>query len=121
VVTFVTNQKPAFAAALRQQVRCLSVALPDVTVQVEAGLYPVEALLRELRAVLAPVGLNVLVAEGLAANAAAPATLREIDVQAHQAATQAAAADPQVQALLSAFPGAVLEALEVDDDERLND
>ena len=121
VVTFVTNQKPAFAAALRQQVRCLSVALPVVVVQVEAGLYPAEALLRELRAVLAPVGLNVLVAEGLAANAAAPATLRETDEQAHQAATQAAAADPQVQALLSAFPGAVLEALEVDDDERLND
>jgi DNA polymerase-3 subunit gamma/tau len=105
--------KPALAAALRAQVRCVGLAGTDVRVQVDKGLHDAKELIRDLRAGLRELtGASWQIIHEVRDAGDAPPTLREQAQAASTARKEAAATEPALQDILTTFPGAVIEGVQ---------
>lgn len=112
VVKLLRPEKPALAAALERQVRCVALEGTQLRIQVAKGLLDAKDLVRDLRAALREVtGMGWEIGQEL--GEVQTETLAEVEVQAAAQRKVDATGDPLVAEVLGMFPGAEVEEVRV--------
>lgn len=112
VVKLVRPLKPALAAALERQVRCITFADAKLELAVDKGLLAPADLLRDLRAVLRELTGVAWDVREVAGTGGEGVNLAKVAEAADAARMTAAAEDPMVADILDMFPGAELESVQ---------
>ena len=112
VVKLVRPLKPALAAALERQVRCITFADAKLELAVDKGLLAPADLLRDLRAVLRELTGVAWDVREVAGTGGEGVNLAKVAEAADAARMTAAVEDPMVADILDMFPGAELESVQ---------
>ena len=116
LVRLVRPTKPALAAALERQVRCVSFADTKLELAIDRGLLASADLLKDLRAVLREMtGVAWDIREVVGAGGEGVNLARVAEAANAQRKTEAAT-EPLIADVLGMFPGAELESVEHSDD-----
>lgn len=112
VVKLVRPVKPALAAALERQVRCVSFADTKLELAIDRGLLTAPDLLKDLRATLRDLTGVMWDIREVAGAGGEGVNLAQVAAAADEVRKTEAAAEPLIADVLGMFPGAELESVE---------
>jgi DNA polymerase-3 subunit gamma/tau len=112
VVKMVRTTKPALAAGLERQVRCVSFADTKLELAIDRGLLTAPDLLRDLRNVMRELTGVMWDIREVAGAGGEGVNLAKVAAEADAVRKTEAATDPLIADVLGMFPGAELESVE---------